>query len=52
MNRNASSILKIGALSLLALVIVGYSFYQAQKILAGPVINVYTPQNGATYNST
>ena len=52
MNHNALSILRIGMLSLLAIIIVGYSFFQAQKILAGPVINVYTPQNGATYNST
>jgi hypothetical protein len=52
MNRNALSILKIGALSLLALVIIGYSLFQAQKILAGPVIEITTPQNGATYNST
>jgi hypothetical protein len=52
MNRNAVSILRFGSLSLLAIVIVGYSFFQAQKILAGPVIDVYNPQNGATYNST
>ena len=52
MNRNAISILRIGALSLLAIIIVGYSFFQAHKILAGPVINIHTPQNGATYNQT
>jgi len=52
MNRNATSILRVGALSLLGVVIAGYSLFQAQKILAGPVIDVYTPQNGATYNST
>jgi len=52
MNRNATSILRIGAISLLALIIAGYSLFQAQKILAGPVIEITTPQNGATYNST
>ena len=52
MNRNAISILRISSLSLLALVIVGYSLFQADKILSGPVITVTTPQNDATYNST
>ena len=52
MNRSASSILKIGTLSLLAIAIAGYSFFQAQKLIAGPIIDVYTPQNGATYNQT
>jgi hypothetical protein len=52
MNRNATSILRIIALTILAIIIVGYSFFQAQKILAGPVIEISTPQNGATYNST
>jgi len=52
MNRNALSILRVGSLSLLAIVIIGYSLFQAQKILAGPVIEITTPQNGATYNST
>jgi hypothetical protein len=52
MNRSALSILRFGALSLLAIVIFGYALFQAQKILAGPVIDVYTPQNNATYNST
>lgn len=36
----------------MAIIIVAYSFFQAQKILVGPVINVSTPQNGATYNQT
>lgn len=52
MNHNAISILRMGSLSLLALVIVAYSVFQAQKIWAGPVIDIYTPQNNATYNST
>jgi Glucodextranase, domain B len=52
MNRNAISILRISLISLLALVIVGYSLFQAQKLITGPVIEVYTPENGATYNQT
>src|ERR1035437_6663078 len=52
MNRNALSIFRIGALALLVVIIVGYSLFQANKILSGPIINIYTPQNGATYNST
>jgi hypothetical protein len=52
MNRNAVSIIRTGALTVLALTIVAYSLFQAQKILSGPVIVVNTPQNNATYNST
>ncbi|MFA5888944.1 MAG: hypothetical protein WCW47_03455 [Candidatus Paceibacterota bacterium] len=52
MNRSAISVLRISLISILVLVIVGYSLFQAQKLLTGPVIDVYTPQNGATYNQT
>jgi hypothetical protein len=52
MNRNAISILRITLISFLGLVIVGYSLFQAQKLLTGPVIEIYTPQNGATYSQT
>ena len=37
---------------LLGLIIVGYSLFQAQKLIYGPIIDVYTPENGATYNQT
>ncbi|HEY4508749.1 MAG TPA: hypothetical protein VJC13_00485 [Candidatus Paceibacterota bacterium] len=50
MNRNAVSILRISLISLFGLIILGYSLFQAQKLLVGPVIDVYSPQNGATYN--
>ncbi len=52
MNRNALSVLKIAVISILGLIILGYSLFQAQKILSGPIIEVFTPQNGATYNQT
>lgn len=52
MNRNAISILKISLFSVLGLIILGYSLFQAQKIIVGPVIEVYTPENGATYSQT
>lgn len=52
MNRNAISLLKIGSLVLLGTLIVGYSALQAWKLLTGPVIDIYTPQNGAVYEST
>lgn len=50
MNQNAVSILRIVLISLFGLVIVGYSLFQAQKLLTGPVLDVYNPQNGTTYN--
>lgn len=52
MNKNTITLAKISVLSLLGLIIIGYSLYQASKIIAGPVITVYTPQNGSVYNST
>lgn len=52
MNYNALSILRISAVILLGVVIVGYSLFQAQKLIKGPIIEIYTPENGATYNQT
>ncbi len=37
---------------LLAVTVVGYSLFQAQKLIRGPIIDIYTPENGATYNQT
>ncbi len=50
MNRNAVSKIRIGFVVLLGLVIVAYSGFQAQKIIRGPVIKIYSPQNGSTYS--
>ena len=50
MNRNAMSIMRISLISLFGLVILGYSLFQAQKLISGPIIDIYTPQNGATYS--
>jgi hypothetical protein len=52
MNRNAISIIRISAISIFGIIIVGYSLFQAQKLISGPIIDIYTPQNGATYNQT
>ena len=52
MNRNTLSLLKAGFFVLFGFVIIGYSLYQSQKLLSGPVITVFTPENGATYNQT
>jgi hypothetical protein len=51
MTRNALSTLRIVTIALLGLIIVGYSLFQAEKLIAGPIIEVYSPQNGATYGS-
>lgn len=52
MNRNAVSIIRISAISLLGLIIIGYSIFQAYKLISGPIIDVYTPQDGAVYSQT
>ena len=53
MNRNQSvfSTIRIGLLVLLGLTIIVYSLFQAHKLISGPIIDIYSPQNGATYNS-
>ena len=38
--------------SLLGLIIAIYTIFQAWKLISGPIIEVFTPQNGAVYNST
>lgn len=50
MNRNAISILRISLLTLLGLVIVSYTVFQAWKIISGPIITVYSPANGETFS--
>ena len=52
MNRNAKSLLRISIFSVLGLIIISYSLFQAQKIIRGPVIEVFKPENGAKYNQT
>lgn len=51
MNRNLASVIRIIGFSLLGLFIVGYALFQASNLIRGPIIDIYTPQNGATYNS-
>lgn len=50
MNRNAISILRISLITLFGLIIISYSIFQAWKLLSGPIIDVYNPQNGATFS--
>jgi hypothetical protein len=52
MNRNAISLARIGAVTIIILVIAGYALFQAQKLISGPIIDVYTPEDGATFNQT
>ncbi len=52
MHRNAVSLIRIGFIILLLLVIVGYSVFQAQKIIRGPIIEIYNPQNGTTFSQS
>ena len=52
MNRNAVSILRVSLIGLLIIVLIGYSLFQAQKLIRGPIIDIYNPENGTTYNQT
>jgi hypothetical protein len=49
MKHNGIYYLKLYSLILLGVLVVGYSAFQAQKIIRGPVITVLSPLNGATY---
>lgn len=49
MTRSGKTILKIGSLVLLGLIIASYSTFQAWKIIQGPVITIYSPENGKTF---
>lgn len=46
------SILRKVLIAILFLVIVLYSLFQAQKLLKGPVIEIYSPDNGKTFNQS
>lgn len=48
---NIVSRVRLGGIILLGLIIVGYGLFQAQKYLTGPVITIYSPENGAVYTS-
>jgi len=52
MNRNAVSIIRTSLISLLAIVIIGYSIFQAQKLISGPLIEIYSPKNGSTFTQS
>jgi hypothetical protein len=49
MQHNGFYYLKFYSLIILGVLVVGYSIFQAQKIIRGPIINVLSPLNGATY---
>jgi hypothetical protein len=49
MNRNAISVLRLSIIVLLGVVIVSYASFQAWKIVSGPIVEIYSPLTGATY---
>ncbi len=51
MQHNGIYYLKFYSLILLGVLILGYSIFQAQKIIGGPSITVLSPINGATYTT-
>lgn len=50
MARPVKSIIKIVGFTALGVIIVSYSFFQAWKMIQGPVITIYSPENGRTFN--
>ncbi len=51
MHRTTLSTLRFALITLVILIIAGYSLFQAQKLIRGPIIDIDTPQNGMTYTS-
>lgn len=52
MNRNAIFILRTYSLSILFILIIIYALFQGSKIIIGPTIQVYSPENGSTFNKS
>ncbi len=50
MSRSVKSLIKVAGFGLLGIVIVSYSLFQAWKMIQGPVITIYSPENGRTFN--
>jgi hypothetical protein len=48
MNRDAKFVIRAGLSLILLILIVGYSYYQARKIIVGPQITITSPKDGAT----
>ena len=44
--------LRTWAMILLAVVIIGYALFQTRNIVRGPIIDVYTPRNGASVSES
>lgn len=44
------NLIRYGSMALLALIIVSYSLYQARNLIAGPVITITSPSNGASFD--
>lgn len=45
---NFKHFLKFGAVGILVVVVLGYGWFRARDFIAGPVIEIASPQNGAT----
>jgi hypothetical protein len=44
--------LSVLLLSMLAVAILGYGLFEARRIIEGPVVTIYTPQNGSATSTT
>lgn len=47
--KDAKTLLKIGLFSLLGVIIIGYSAFQARKIVEGPELQINSPREGIVY---
>lgn len=50
MQTSFRNILKYSLLSLFFLLIAGYAWYETKDLVAGPVLEMVSPQNGSSFN--
>ncbi len=52
MNRDAKFLLRLSIFILFVIVICGYAYFQARKLINGPEISIDSPTNGQVFNQS
>ncbi len=52
MSKSTKSTVKIISFTILGFIIVSYSIFQSWKLIEGPVITIYSPEDGKTFNQS
>lgn len=52
LNKNLNTYIKFISIILFIIIIIGYALFQARSIATGPIINIHSPQNGASVDTS